>query len=169
MAMTNYMELLMTNQPYNLIFFMVIPVALAEFLVATEFYSLYLKDSPDSLWHSLNRFLGKIAGIYFAGVFLYLTIMVVPHIVWRGWVDIVAVVAYLCGVLPLLGITLLEFKVLGRNFTHRTRLQAHFLLLIFFLVVSHVAMVFGMVNPEVTGGHTDSVSVHEHSHGHKHN
>ena len=38
MSMTNYMELLMTNQPWNLIMFMVIPVGLAECLVATEFY-----------------------------------------------------------------------------------------------------------------------------------
>ena len=35
MNMTHYMELLATNQPWNLIMYMVIPVALAEALVAT--------------------------------------------------------------------------------------------------------------------------------------
>jgi hypothetical protein len=35
------MELIMTNQPFNLIFFMAIPVILAESLVITEFYILW--------------------------------------------------------------------------------------------------------------------------------
>ena len=35
MNMTHYMELLAVNQPWNLILYMVIPVALAEALVAT--------------------------------------------------------------------------------------------------------------------------------------
>lgn len=38
MMMTNYMDLLAANQPWNLLLFMVIPVGLAEALVATEFY-----------------------------------------------------------------------------------------------------------------------------------
>ena len=151
MAMTNYMELLMTNQPWNLILFMVIPVGLAEALVATEFYTLYRKNDPGSSWHIWNRMLGMAAGIYFAGVFLYLTTHVVPHIEWRGWVDMVAVGAYLCGIFPLLSITLLEFGAWGRNLTESQRTHRHFMLLIGFLVVSHVAMVFGMVDPNIAG------------------
>ena len=42
MVMTNYMDLLAANQPWNLILFMVIPVVLAESLVATEFYTTSL-------------------------------------------------------------------------------------------------------------------------------
>ena len=41
MVMTNYMELLAVNQPWNLILFMVIPVGLAEALVATEFFMVF--------------------------------------------------------------------------------------------------------------------------------
>jgi hypothetical protein len=37
MSMTHYMELLAASQPWNLIIYMVIPVALAEALVAMEF------------------------------------------------------------------------------------------------------------------------------------
>ena len=37
MPMTHYMELLATNQPWNLILFMAIPVVLAETVVITEF------------------------------------------------------------------------------------------------------------------------------------
>ena len=138
--MTNYMELLMTNQPWNLILFMVIPVGLAEFLVATEFYTLFLKDSGENTWARLNGWLGRITGLYFAGVFLYLMTSVVPHLEWRGWADVLAVGAYLSGIIPLL---------------------------IGFLVVSHVAMVFGMVDPAVTGwqpGQQQEMSMHSHTH-----
>ena len=41
MVMTNYMDLLAQNQPWNLILFMVVPVVLAESLVATEFMMAY--------------------------------------------------------------------------------------------------------------------------------
>ena len=37
MVMTNYMDLLAQNQPWNLILFMVVPVVLAESLVAMVF------------------------------------------------------------------------------------------------------------------------------------
>ena len=37
MSMTHYMELLAASQPWNLIIYMVIPVALAEALVAMVF------------------------------------------------------------------------------------------------------------------------------------
>ena len=167
--MTNYMELLMTNQPWKLILFMVIPVGLAELLVATEFYALYLKDTMDNSWQSLNAFLGKTAGVYFTGVFLFLITHVVPHIEWRGWVDVVAVGAYLCGVLPLLGITLLEFGILKKNATSRERTHTHFLLLIGFLVVSHIAMIFGMVDPAITGWKPTTqqeTQIHSHTHSH---
>ena len=40
MNMTHYMELLASNQPWNLIIFMAIPVVLAETLAITEFYIL---------------------------------------------------------------------------------------------------------------------------------
>ena len=41
MSMTNYMELLMANQPWNLILFMAVPMGLAEAIVASEFFNLY--------------------------------------------------------------------------------------------------------------------------------
>ena len=43
--MTHYMELLSLNQPYNLILYMVIPMGLAELLVAMEFFTMYHMDS----------------------------------------------------------------------------------------------------------------------------
>ena len=43
MNMTHYMELLATNQPWNLIIFMAIPVVLAETVAITELYILYTR------------------------------------------------------------------------------------------------------------------------------
>lgn len=167
--MTNYMELLMTNQPWNLILFMVIPVGLAEFLVATEFYTLFLKDKGANSWQGLNAFLGKITGLYFAGVFIYLITQVVPHIAWRGWADVVAVGAYLSGLIPLLSISLLEFGLLKRRASAQEKTHFHFVLLIGFLVVSHVAMIFGMVDPSITGWQPEMQSeINMHQHGHMH-
>lgn len=151
MIMTNYMELLATNQPWNLILFMVIPVTLAEALVATEFYTVYLGDKAGGRWRQWNRWLGITAGIYFTGVVIYLLTNVVPFLAWRGTADIAAVMFYLLGVVPLLGIALLELGLVGRNLSAAGRTHRHFILLIGFLVVSHLAMILGMLNPQVTG------------------
>jgi hypothetical protein len=145
------MELLASNQPWNLILFMVIPVGLAEALVATEFFTVYLKDQQKSAWRSWNKCLGIAVGFYFTGVFLYLIFNVVPTIEWRGFADVLAVGAYLSGVIPLLSIALLELGVIGKGKSEREHMKLHFILLIGFLVVSHVAMIFGMVDPTITG------------------
>ncbi len=151
MGLTNYMELLMTNQPWNLIIYMVIPVALAEILVATEFFTVYLRDSNAGSWRTWNKLLGTVLGFYFLGVFLNLMITVVPHIQWRGPADVLAVGSYLTGVIPLFGIALLELGVIGKGKSAAEKMKIHFILIIAFLIVSHVAMVFGMVDPTIMG------------------
>ena len=163
MSMTNYMELLMTNQPWNLIMFMVIPVGLAECLVATEFYTLYLRDKGNTFWKTINKSLGIVAGIYFAFVVIFIITHILPQIEWRGAVDVIAVISYLCGVVPLLSITLLEFGIIGKNLNENEKIRLHFLLLIGFLIVSHVAMVFGMVDPGINAEH-QMHDMHEHHH-----
>lgn len=151
MNMTNYMELLMTNQPWNIIVYMVIPVALAEALVATEFFTVYWRGRNAGPWKFWNRWLGIALGFYFLFIFLRLMITAVPTLQWRGPADVLAVGSYLAGVVPLFAIALLELGVLGRGKTEDQKLRLHFTLLIAFLVVAHVAMVFGMVDPALMG------------------
>ena len=43
MNMTHYMELLASNQPWNLLIFMALPVVLAETVAITELYILYTR------------------------------------------------------------------------------------------------------------------------------
>ena len=151
MNMTHYMELLAVNQPWNLIIYMVIPVALAEALVATEFFTVFYRGAGAGAWRFWNKWIGFVLGFYFLGIFIKLAIFVVPSIVWRGAADLLAVGSYLSGVIPLFSIALLELGIIGRHKSQDEKMKLHFLLLILFLIVAHVAMVFGMVDPAIMG------------------
>jgi hypothetical protein len=153
--MTHYMSLLADNQPWNLILFMAIPVILAETITITEFIILFTRITNGSL-KTFNRVCSIFAGIYFTGVFLYLfPTAFVPLTVngeWHTWVDVVAVGFYLSGVLFLLPLALLDLGLIFRKKSEDEKLKIHFILVSGFLVVAHVAMIFGMVNPEIIGG-----------------
>ncbi len=151
MSMTHYMELLATNQPWNLIIFMAIPVILAEYIAVTELYILLNRNN--STLQKTNRLAGIALGFYFLGIFIYLLFnVVVPLTVgggWRGPADVIAVSFYLLGVVPLFGMALLGLGALKRNGTDLEKLTLHTTLVAIFLVVAHIAMIFGMLNPMI--------------------
>jgi hypothetical protein len=158
MNMTHYMELLAQNQPWNLLLFMAVPVVLAETVAITELYVLFHR--PRGGWVvALNRAASILGGIYFLGVFVYLLRNAVVPITatgaWRGPADVIAVSAYLLGVVPLVGMALLDLRLVARGATDERRLQLHATCVALFLVVAHVAMIFGMLDPAVlqAGGH----------------
>lgn len=159
--MTHYMELLATNQPWNLIFFMVIPVVLAETIAVTELYLLFTRNLTGWV-RQLNRYASIIVGVYFVGVFFYLfTHAVVPittHMEWRGFADVIAVFSYLLGVIPLGGMALLELGIIGKGLDAMSKLKLHAIFVGLFLIIAHIAMIFGMVNPEVFG-YTSSMTM----------
>lgn len=161
MVMTNYMDLLAQNQPWNLILFMVVPVVLAESLVATEFMMAYRGPEKAGGWKSWNHGLSILAGVYFAGVVLYLLTRVVPGLAWKGWTDELAIGAYLLGIVPFGALALMELGVIGRGLEPRKKLLHHFGWLVVFLIVSHVAMVFGMVDPTLTGYQPAPAMMHQ--------
>ena len=70
---------------------------------------------------------------------------------WRGWADVVAVGFYLLGIVPLFGMTLLETRVVGAGWDDQRRLKIHATLVGLFLVVAHIAMIAGMLDPAVAG------------------
>ena len=150
--MTHYMELLSLNQPYNLILFMVIPVGLTELLVAMEFLTMYHMDSGKNAgYKAVGKFAGIVLGVYFTALVIYFLAKIYPTIKWRGYADVIAIYSYLIGVIPLLGIALLELNLIYKNASQKAKLKLHFCLLIFALIVAHVAMIFGMVDPTITG------------------
>ncbi len=154
MTMTHYMELLAVNQPWNLIFFMAIPVILAETVAVSELYILFKRDFVGWV-RKLNKLAGMTSGFYFLGVFFYLVFTAVIPITisgdWRGFADIIAVGSYLAGVVPLFGLTLLEIGFLAKGKSEEEKLKIHAVLVGVFLVIAHIAMIFGMLNPEVLG------------------
>ncbi len=151
-AMTHYMELLASNQPWNLLIFMAVPVICAETLAITELIILFTRNFTGTA-RKINKVTGIFAGIYFLGIFLYLfTTAVIPITMggeWRGFADVVAVGFYLLGIIPLGGIALLELGVLGKNRTHEQEMALHATFVGIFLVVAHVAMIFGMFDPHL--------------------
>jgi hypothetical protein len=152
--MTHYMGLLVANSPWNLLMFMAVPVVLAETVAVTELILLFTRKLH-GLARWINRIAGTVVGLYFVGVFIYLLANAVIPITsageWRGPADIIAVGFYLSGVIPLLGISLLEFGLIGRKRDETSRLKLHATLVGMFLVVAHIAMIFGMMNPAVLG------------------
>lgn len=61
----------------------------------------------------------------------------------------IAVGFYLLGVIPLVGIALTDLNLLGTDANRRAKLHAIFVGL--FLIVAHIAMIFGMLSPSVLG------------------
>lgn len=162
--MTHYMELLASNQPWNLILFMAVPVILAETVAITELYLLTTKDTK-SWVKTLSRFAGISWGIYFIGVFSYLLFTAAIPLTtsggWRGAADIIAVWSYLLCVIPLVGIALTDLNLIGKDEPHRDRLHALFVAI--FLVIAHIAMIFGMLAPSVLWYKSEAPAIMEHS------
>lgn len=152
MNMTHYMELLATNQPWNLIIFMAIPVILAETIAVTELAILFSRNLNSGI-RKLNKIAGIVVGVYFTGIFAYLFFNAVVPLTstggWRGPFDVIAVGFYLLGVVPLLGMALLEMGLIGKRKDEVGKLKLHATFVGAFLVVAHIAMIFGMLNPSI--------------------
>jgi hypothetical protein len=151
-AMTHYMELLASNQPWNLLIFMAVPVICAETLAITELIILFTRNMNGKA-KAVSKATGIFAGLYFLGVFIYLFINAVIPLTstggWRGPADVIAVGFYLAGIVPFLGMTLLELGLIGKKKDETGKLKLHAVLVGIFLVVAHVAMIFGMINPNL--------------------
>ncbi len=152
MSMTHYMELLAANQPWNLILFMAIPVILAETVAITELYLLFTRKT-DGRVRTLSRIAGIVGGVYFAGVMVYL----IPHAVipitqsgsWRTPIDVIAVGSYLLSGVPLILIALQELGLIHRAASAEAKLARHALYVGCFLVLAHVGMIAGMLDPSL--------------------
>jgi len=163
MNMTHYMELLAVNQPWNLLIFMAVPIVAAETVAVTELRLLW-SGRFDGPVRVVNRVAGAFGGIYFVGIFIHLFINVVVPLTrdggWRGPADVIAVGAYLSGVVPLAGMALLDLGLVARGRSDRERLGIHASLVGVFLVVAHIAMIFGMLDPTILAPATGHMGGH---------
>jgi hypothetical protein len=167
MGMTHYMELLAVNQPWNLIIFMAIPIVLAETLAITELYLLFTRKFDGSVFF-LNRFAGIAVGIYFIGIIVYLVQTAVIPITaageWRTVIDVIAVATYLIAGLPLIWIALQELGLVNRGLDKMEKLKIHAICVALFLVLGHIAMIAGMLDPAILG--YDNPEMHQSHKGH---
>jgi len=163
MNMTHYMELLATNQPWNLLIFMGGPIVLAETIAVTELYILYTQNYKGRV-RALNRFCSVAVGLYFSVVFVYLMFNAVIPLTksgaWRGPADVIAVGFYLAGIVPLLGLTLTDLRIIGKRRGDHSRMAIHAGFVALFLVVGHIAMVFGMLDPTVLMASAQATHTH---------
>lgn len=154
MNMTHYMELLGDNQPWNLLIFMAVPVILAETIAITEL-ALLFNPAVSKTVKRVNRWASIAAGVIFTGIFVYLFATAVIPLTrdggWRGPADIIAVGGYLSAIVPLGGLALLELGAIGRGRDERGKAKLHATFVAIFLVVAHIAMIFGMLDPTLLG------------------
>jgi hypothetical protein len=152
MNMTHYMGLLADNQPWNLIIFMAIPVICAETIAVTELAILFTRNLTGKL-RLVNKVTSIFVGIYFTGIFIYLLFNAVIPITskgeWHGWIDVVAVGFYLLGIIPLLGMALLDLSIIYKNKSQEKKLKVHAIFVGMFLIFAHIAMIAGMVDPTI--------------------
>ena len=162
MLMTQYMSLLMANSPYNLIFFMVVPMVIAETIAITEIILLF-SSKPLLKVHSLNSICTFISGIVMLVlVFLFIKELVLPaneQNLWKGWIDYASALLFMVAVIPLVLMSLLQVNLIFRKANKRTKMAVKIVLLSIYLVTSHAAMVFGMLDPAL--GMTDTPKVIE--------
>jgi hypothetical protein len=162
MLMTQYMSLLMANSPYNLIFFMVVPMVIAETIAITEIVLLF-SSKPLLKVHSLNSICTFISGIVMLVLgFLFIKELVLPaneQNLWKGWIDYASALLFMVAVVPLVLMSLLQINLIFRKANKRTKMAVKIVLLSIYLVTSHAAMVFGMLDPAL--GMTDTPKVIE--------
>lgn len=162
MLMTQYMSLLTANSPYNLIFFMVVPMVIAETIAITEIVLLF-SSKPLLKVHSLNSICTFISGIVMLVLgFLFIKELVLPaneQNLWKGWIDYASALLFMAAVIPLVLMSLLQVNLIFRKANKRTKMVVKIVLLSIYLVTSHAAMVFGMLDPAL--GMTDTPKVIE--------
>ena len=153
-TMTHYMELLGKNQPWNLLLFMVVPVLCAETLAIAELYLLATRRFDGAVGR-LSRAVGIFGGLYLTAVAAYLVAAEVLPLTaarsWRGPIDVITIAAYLLSALPFAALFLLETGLLGRGRGELEKQKLHAALVAVYLVVAHVAMIFGMLSPALLG------------------
>ena len=151
MVMTHYMELLSLHEPWFLILFMLVPMVLAETILAAGAFSLLYKDSRSEKWDSLSHVCGLILGVFFIVATVYIVTSYVPTIQWRGPIDYISIWAYVLGVIPAVLILLQELGIIFKGLDATAKIKKHIVLLILFVLFTHLAMVFGMADPQLAG------------------
>jgi hypothetical protein len=136
---THYMGLLMANQPWNLLIFMVVPFVLI--------YGGLVPPKLGLVPSSVERLVTAVLAAYYTAAAVYLIRYAAWPLTtgdgWRGPADWIAVLGYIATAVPILGLTIATFT------SASARARNWWLYSV--LVLAHVAMSFGMLAPSVLG------------------
>ena len=136
---THYMGLLMANQPWNLLLFMVLPFVLI--------YGGLVPAKLGLVAPSVGRLVTPVLAAYYTAAAVYLVRYAAWPLTtgagWRGPADWIAVLGYIATAVPILGLTAVTFRPASE--------QARNWWFYSVVVLAHVAMSFGMLAPFVLG------------------
>jgi hypothetical protein len=146
---THYMGLLMANQPWNLLIFMVVPFVLI--------YGGLVPPKLGLVPSSVERLVTAVLAVYYSAAAVYLIRYAAWPLTtgdgWRGPADWIAVLGYIATAVPILGLTIATFTSASE--------QARNWWLYSVLVLAHVAMSFGMLAPSVLGWADSGDAMHK--------
>lgn len=162
MVMSTYMDLLGLHAPWFLILFMVIPMTLAELILAAEIFSLLKGQPSKSSWKAFNKVASLVLSLVFVFLFLYLVLYFVPSVSLKGPLDSLSIYSYLLAILPAIYLLAMECGFIGKHWDEERQVIRHAVTVFVFVALTHLAMVFGMLDPQL-GGYVppqDSMNMH---------
>lgn len=162
MVMSTYMDLLGLHAPWFLILFMVIPMTLAELILAAEIFSLLKGQPSKSSWNAFKKIASLALSLVFIFLFLYLVLCFVPSVSLKGPLDSLSIYSYLLAILPAIYLLAMECGVIGKHWNEERQVIRHAVTVFVFVALTHLAMVFGMLDPQL-GGYVppqDSMNMH---------
>lgn len=114
---SHLLDIVLTNQPWNLLAFVAVPLALHATLAFSSLaILLFGRNTPTFVRH-----LERVAGLAVAPVFLALAAHLVRHevlahgVAWQGPTDLLSMPVYLLQVVPAVVVTLAETRLIGAD------------------------------------------------------
>lgn len=151
MVMSNYMDLLGMYAPWFLILFMVVPMTLAELVLCSEIFSLLNKEKAENSWPGLRKGASICLSIIFIFLFIYLVVAYIPTVAWKGPLDRLSIYSFLAAIIPAVYLLFIEIGIVGKAWNEHTKVVRHVLTVFLFVALTHLAMVFGMIDPQLGG------------------
>lgn len=151
MVMSNYMDLLGMYAPWFLILFMVVPMTLAEMVLCSEIFSLLNKEKERNSWPGLRKGASICLSIIFIFLFIYLVVAYIPTVAWKGPLDRLSIYSFLAAIIPAVYLLFIEIGIVGKAWNEHTKVVRHVLTVFLFVALTHLAMVFGMIDPQLGG------------------
>lgn len=146
MVMTHYMDLMMGHW-YLLVLFMAVPMVLAESYVVSEILILLKGEAAGAGLKRFNKWSIYVSAVVITALSLYAGSVFAGVAEWRTWIDVVASVSYVVCFLPILYIAAVEAGLVLKNASPVKKGVASVTGVVLYLVLAHMAMVFGMFDP----------------------